>query len=73
MRRLLRTQFGTVGPTGLNVVYGVYFLENRRVWTPQASGMTATGLPAAPRDAAGLMELGDALVRADRIVSLIQT
>jgi carbonic anhydrase len=37
----LREEFGTVGPTGLNVVYGVYLLENRRVWTPQVSGMTA--------------------------------
>ncbi|MGC2216388.1 MAG: hypothetical protein WA645_01830, partial [Pseudolabrys sp.] len=69
----LQEEFGTVGPTGLNVVYGVYLLENRRVWTPQVSGSTATGLAAAPRDAAGLMELGDALVRSDRIVSLIQT
>ncbi|MGB7780064.1 MAG: carbonic anhydrase [Pseudolabrys sp.] len=69
----LQEEFGTVGPTGLNVVYGVYLLENRRVWTPQVSGRTATGLAAAPRDAAGLMELGDALVRSDRIVSLIQT
>ena len=69
----LQEEFGTVSPTGLNVVYGVYLLENRRVWTPQVSGMTATGLAAAPRGAAGLMELGDALVRSDRIVSLIQT
>jgi len=28
----LQEEFGTVSPTGLNVVYGVYLLESRRVW-----------------------------------------
>jgi carbonic anhydrase len=69
----LQQEFGIVGPTGLKVVYGVYLLENRRVWTPQVSGISETGLAAAPRDAAGFMELGDAILRSDRIVSLIQT
>lgn len=57
---------------GLQVVYGVYLLETREVWTPQVNGQ-GVGLAAAPRDAAEFTELGDAIVRSDRISALIKT
>jgi carbonic anhydrase len=58
---------------GLRAVYGVYLLETRGVWTPRAGETRGIGLAAAPRDLAEFIELGDALVRSDRIASLIRT
>jgi carbonic anhydrase len=69
----IQQEFGTSDPTGLQAVYGVYLLETRQVWTPRVSEMKGIGLAAAPRDAAGFIELGDAIVRSDRIASLVQT
>jgi carbonic anhydrase len=69
----IQQEFGTSDPTGLQAVYGVYLLETRQVWTPRVSEMKETGLAAAPRDAVGFIELGDAIMQSDRIASLIQT
>jgi carbonic anhydrase len=69
----IQQEFGTTDPTGLKAVYGVYLLETRQVWTPRVSEMKGIGLAAAPRDAAGFIELGDAIMRSDRIASLVQT
>ncbi|MGC2825817.1 MAG: hypothetical protein WA322_16520, partial [Pseudolabrys sp.] len=60
-------------PAGLQAVYGVYLLETRQVWTPRVSEMKGIGLATAPRDAAGFIEFGDAIMQSDRIASLIQT
>ena len=69
----LQQEFGASDPAGLQVVYGVYLLETRQVWVPHVSKAKGTGLAAAPRDAAGFKELGNAILQSDRIVSLIQT
>jgi carbonic anhydrase len=69
----IQQEFGTSDPTKLQAVYGVYLLETRQVWTPCVSEMKAIGLAAAPRDAAGFIELGNAITQSDRIASLIQT
>jgi len=55
------------------VAYGVYLLETRQVWTPYASGMKGSGLTPAPHNAAEFVELGDAIIRSERIASLIKT
>jgi carbonic anhydrase len=68
----LRQEFQT-SQTGLQVVYGVYLLETRQVWTPCTSEVKGSGLTPAPRDAAEFVELGDAILRSDRIASLIKT
>jgi len=59
--------------TGLQVVYGVYLLETRQVWTPYASKMKGSGLTPAPYNEAEFVELGDAILHSDRIASLIKT
>src|SRR5215510_12035288 len=59
--------------SAIHVAYGVYLLETRQVWTPYASEMKGSGLTPAPRDAAGFVELGDAILNSDRIASLIKT
>jgi carbonic anhydrase len=69
----LQQEFGSSDPKGLQVVYGVYLLETRHVWAPHLSGTKAIGLAAAPRDPAEFIELGNAILRSDRIASLIQS
>jgi len=68
----IRQEF-QLSQTGLQVVYGVYLLETRQVWTPYAIGMKKSGLTPAPRDAAEFVALGDAILHSDRIASLIKT
>ena len=69
----IQQEFGTNDPTGLQAVYGVYRIETRQVWAPRVSDRKEIGLAAAPRDPAGFVELGNAILRSDRIASLIQT
>ena len=57
----------------LQAVYGVYLIESREVWTPQIGAATGAGLSVAPHDPAGFLELGDAIVRSERIASLIRS
>jgi carbonic anhydrase len=60
------------GMTELKAVYGVYLLETREVWAPRLGDIKGTGLAEAPRDLAGFAELGDALVRSERIASYLR-
>ena len=69
----LQQEFGSSDPAGLQVVYGVYLLETRQVWAPNVSSTKGIGLTAAPRDPAGFIELGNAILRSDRIISLLRT
>jgi carbonic anhydrase len=62
-----------INPTELQIAYGVYLLETRQVWTPYVSEMNGTGLTVAPHDAAEFIELGDAILRSERIASLLIT
>ena len=69
----LQQEFGASDPAGLQVAYGVYLLETRQVWAPHVSKAKGIGLAAAPRDQAGFIELGNAILQSDRIASLIRT
>ena len=60
-------------PTGLRVVYGVYLLDAREVWTPRPSESGRTSLTTAPRDLAEFIALGDATARSERIASLVNS
>jgi carbonic anhydrase len=66
----IRQEFQT-SPTELQIAYGVYLLETRQVWTPYAS--KGSGLTTAPHNAAEFVALGDAILRSERIASLIKT
>jgi carbonic anhydrase len=66
----IQEEFGARTPD-LRAVFGVYLLETREVWVPRAGNIEATGLAAAPRDLAGFVELGDAIVRSERIASFL--
>ena len=56
----------------LQTVYGVYLLEARRVWAPTAGDAHRFGLAPPPLDAAGFTELGNLILRSDRISALIE-
>lgn len=55
----------------LRVVYGVYLLETRRVWTPSTGHPDGVGLAPAPRDVAEFQQLGDAIVGSSRVTALL--
>lgn len=63
---------GTNSAGELRAVYGVYLLETREVWTPRPGDTKTVGLAAAPRDLAGFVDLGDALVQSERIAGLLR-
>jgi carbonic anhydrase len=58
-------------PQGLRAVYGVYLLETRRIWAPQVDDAAAGGLVHPPGDRAAFAELGRAVVRSERISSIL--
>jgi carbonic anhydrase len=69
----IQQELGTSDPTGLRAVYGIYLLETREIWAPHLGKIKGIGLAAPPRDPAGFIELGDAIVQSNRIASLIKT
>jgi carbonic anhydrase len=68
----IQQEFGTSDPAELQTVYGIYLLETRQVWAPPVSEMKGIGLALAPRDPAGFIELGSAILQSDRIGSLLR-
>ena len=52
----------------LRVVYGVYLLQTHEVWTPHGQ---AAGLAEPPADPGGSTKFGEAVLRSDRILSLL--
>jgi carbonic anhydrase len=60
-------------PDYLRVVYGVYMLESRKVWTPVVAAGGVTGLAEPPKDLAGFLQLGEAIIASDRIGSRIRS
>jgi carbonic anhydrase len=69
----IQQELGASDPTGLRAVYGIYLLETREIWAPRLGEIKGMGLAAPPRDPAGFIELGDAIVQSNRIASLIKT
>jgi carbonic anhydrase len=58
-------------PHDLRTVYGVYVLQSHEVWAPAGNAGVTTGLVAPPKDPASFAELGEAIVRSERIMSLM--
>lgn len=66
----IRRELGDNNLTGLKVVYGVYLLDTREVWSPIREGYS--GLATAPDSDAAFSQLGDEIARSKRIASLIE-
>ena len=64
---------GSGTQNGVEVAFGVYLLESRQVWTPQADQAHGGGLIPAPRNAVEFQRLGDAVVQSPRIAALLAT
>jgi carbonic anhydrase len=58
-------------PHELRVAYGVYLLGSHEIWAPTGSSTKASGLAEPPTGRASFTELGEKIVRSDRIASLL--
>ena len=67
----IQEELRSSGLTDIGAVYGVYLLETREIWAPRIGESEGGGLAAAPRDLAGFVDLGEAIVRSRRIASMI--
>lgn len=67
----IRRELGDNNLTGLKVVYGVYLLDTREVWSPFRE-RTYSGLATAPDSDAAFSQLGDEIARSKRIASLVE-
>ena len=65
----IQQELGASERTEIRAVYGVYLLETRQVWAPRLGNVNGTGLVPAPSDLEGFVELGNAVVRSERIAS----
>lgn len=68
----LQQEIDYTGPAGVEVVYGVYVLEDRAVWSPRCGSGEVAGLAHPPRDEKDFVELGDAILRSRRIAELLE-
>lgn len=68
----LQHEIGTADPAGLRAAYGVYLLSARQIWAPRGGSASTAGLAWPPRDRSSFAEFADALVRSDRIASILE-
>jgi carbonic anhydrase len=69
----LQEEIGRRDLGDLRTVYGIYLLETRQVWAPRPGGTPWSGLADPPTDRASFVDLGNAVVQSDRIVSLLDS
>jgi len=57
--------------SGLRAAYGVYVLADRAIWAPRSGSSRCDGLAAPPADLADFEAFADAVVRSERITSIL--
>jgi carbonic anhydrase len=67
----IEQELSGIDPTRLRAVYGVYLLETRKVWAPDPANIDGPALAAPPQEATKFVEFGEAIVRSERIRSLL--
>ncbi len=67
----VQQEIGTDDPRALRAAYGVYLLSGREIWAPRGGSAATTGLAWPPSDRSSFSEFADALVRSDRLASLL--
>ena len=60
-----------LGASGLRAAYGVWLLESRSIWAPRHDDGTCDGLAYPPAEGAHFEGFADAVVKSERIVSLL--
>ena len=67
----LQQELGAAGSGEIRAAYGVYLLEDRRIWSPRADSSECTGLAYPPGDFAAFGDFGDSVLRTERIARLL--
>ena len=67
----LQRHLAADAPAGLRAAYGVYLIDAHSVWAPRAGSAECVGLAYPPSDAAGFAAFAEAVVRSERIASLL--
>lgn len=60
-----------LGQGGLRAAYGVWLLESRAIWAPRHDDASCDGLAYPPQNGADFERFADAVVRSERIASLL--
>ena len=68
----IQQELGDLDAHGLRAVYGAYLLDTRQIWAPRGAAAQSSGLADPPGDLASFVELGRAVVRSERITSLLR-
>jgi len=67
----IQQELGSLDAGELRALYGVYVLNTRQIWAPRSTTAEPGGLVDPPGDLAAFAELGAAVVRSQRIASLL--
>src|SRR5204862_8149251 len=67
----LQQEVGAADSHEIRAAYGVYVLEDRKIWAPRAESSDCAGLAYPPADFAGLNDSGDSVLRTERIARLL--
>ena len=67
----LQQELGAADSHEIRAAYGVYLLEDRRIWAPRAESSDCAGLAYPPADFAAFGDFGDSVLRTERIARLL--
>jgi carbonic anhydrase len=68
----VQQELGTSDPNGLRAAYGVYLLAAREIWAPRSESAKCDGLAYPPPDVDAFGRFAEALVRSERIATLLE-
>jgi carbonic anhydrase len=68
----VRQELGAATAHGVRAAYGVFLLSAQRIWAPRSGDDSCAGLAYAAADLAAFAEFADAVVRSERIASLLE-
>jgi len=69
----LQREIGSGEFNEVRVVYGIYLLKERKVWAPRCGSDEVDGLAAPPADTEAFGEFSNAVLRSQRIVTLLSS
>ena len=67
----VQQEIGSGDPHVLRAAYGVYLLASRQIWAPRSASAACAGLAYPPADQPAFEDFADAVVRSDRIATLL--
>jgi carbonic anhydrase len=68
----IQQEIGSLDPRDLRTAYGVYLLAARQIWAPRSGTLECIGLAYPPSDLEAFADFADAVVRSERIASLVE-